>query len=133
MTADWEPLIDAARRCREHAYAPYSGFRVGAALRDLSGHVYTGCNVENASYGATVCAERIALFKMVSEGARRFDAVAVYTEADPAAMPCGLCRQVLGEFQAGARVIVASPASVEVIDFASLLPRPFLFEARSET
>lgn len=103
-----ESLVDQARQARERAYAPYSGFPVGAALLGRSGRVYTGCNVENASYPLTCCAERSALFKAVSDGERDFEAIAVVT--DTGAMPCGACRQVLREFggpDGDLRVIVA--------------------------
>jgi cytidine deaminase len=122
------PLVEAARRVREHAYAPYSEFRVGAAVRGQSGAVYVGCNVENASYGATVCAERAAIFAMVSASERSFSAIAVYTESDELTMPCGMCRQVLYEFAEDAYVIVANARRSRVAPFASLLPEPFLLE-----
>lgn len=98
-------LIQLAARARENAYAPYSKFKVGAALLAKSGQVYTGSNVENASYGLTICAERAALFHAVSEGEREFTAIAVVT--DRGVSPCGACRQVLREFGRDLRVIVA--------------------------
>ena len=101
-------LVEQARQARERAYAGYSHFPVGAALLGRSGRVYTGCNVENASYPLTICAERAAVFKAVSEGEREFEAIAVVT--DTGAMPCGACRQVLREFggtDGDLRVIVA--------------------------
>ncbi|MBQ9083925.1 MAG: cytidine deaminase [Clostridia bacterium] len=99
MTA--EQLLNCAIQARERAYAPYSRYRVGAALLGADGTVYTGCNIENAAYPATVCAERTALFKAVSEGCRQFSALAVVggaEEPDSCAYPCGVCRQVLSEF-----------------------------------
>lgn len=90
-------LLAAAKRAQRHAHAPYSKFRVGAALLTRSGKIYTGCNVENASYGLTVCAERVALTKAVSEGHRQFKAIAVVAPS-AALSPCGACRQVLAEF-----------------------------------
>ena len=95
---DHESLITAAKQSRENAHAPYSNFRVGAALRASSGRIFGGCNVENATYGLTVCAERIALFKALSEGERNFDAIAVVTDVDRLTPPCGACRQLLWEF-----------------------------------
>jgi cytidine deaminase len=91
-------LASTARAARRRALAPYSGFKVGAALRTRDGLVVTGCNVENASYGLTLCAERIAVFKAVSEGLRRFDAIAVVADAKRLTPPCGPCRQILWEF-----------------------------------
>ena len=87
-----------AREARELAHAPFSGFKVGAALRTRAGEIVTGCNVENASYGLTMCAERVAVFKAVSEGIRRFDAIAVVVDSPRPAAPCGPCRQILWEF-----------------------------------
>jgi cytidine deaminase len=98
-------LIDAALRARENAYAPYSRYPVGAALRTPDGAVFTGCNVENAAYPATICAERTALVKAVSEGVRTFEALVVVTENGGA--PCGICRQMLYEFAPGLRVLIA--------------------------
>jgi cytidine deaminase len=98
-------LITAATAIRERAYAPYSKFKVGAALLGKSGRVYTGCNVENATYGESVCAERTAIFKAVSEGEHEFDAIAVVTENGVS--PCGSCRQVMMEFAPDMTVILA--------------------------
>ncbi len=98
-------LIASAVAARERAYAPYSKFKVGAALKGKSGRVYTGCNVENAAYGPSMCAERTAVFKAVSEGEREFEAIAVVTENG--ASPCGSCRQVMMEFAPDMAVIIA--------------------------
>jgi cytidine deaminase len=101
-------LIHAAAAVRLHAFAPYSRFRVGAAVRGASGRIHTGCNVESASFGLTCCAERVAVFKAVSEGEREIVAVAVVTDVSPPAAPCGACRQVLYEFGADMAVIRAN-------------------------
>ncbi|HEX9533292.1 MAG TPA: cytidine deaminase [bacterium] len=119
-------LVAAAARAREAAYAPYSRFRVGAAVRTASGAVYTGANIENASYGLSHCAERVAIHKAVSEGHRRLEVVAVVADGTSPAMPCGACRQVMAEFGVR-RVIVATPAGRRrVRSFKELLPEPFL-------
>lgn len=122
-------LVDAARAVRERAYAPYSGFKVGAAVETASGQVFRGTNVENASYGATVCAERSAVFGMIAAGERDIVRVAVYTEAPELSMPCGMCRQVLVEHGRNAEVVVAGPGGSKVTTLAALLPEPFVFEA----
>ena len=120
-----EALVAAARVARENAYAPYSNFRVGAAVMGASGRIYVGCYVENATYGATVCAERAAVCSMVAAGETRLTAVAVFTDCNPAASPCGICRQVLVEFAEDAPVVVASPESQSVLSLAALLPERF--------
>jgi cytidine deaminase len=120
-------LVDLARKARERAYAPYSGFPVGAALLGRSGRVYTGCNVENAAYPLCTCAERAAIAKAVSEGEQAFEAIAVVTATG--ATPCGSCRQILREFCGAAgdlRVIVADVAgNVRTFTIAELLPVGF--------
>lgn len=98
MTIDWNSLIEKASAVRRMAHAPYSDFSVGAALLDDRGVVYSGCNVENASYGLSVCAERHAIAAAVGDGSRRFQALAVMTDVSPPGSPCGACRQVLSEF-----------------------------------
>lgn len=121
-------LLERARSARAHAYAPYSRFPVGAALLAADGRVFTGCNVENASYGLANCAERVAIGKAVSEGAREFTAIAVTGPEDTeACTPCGACRQVLSEFGPEMPVIVPSPAAegYQVHRVDELLPGAF--------
>lgn len=126
MLSDEEKLIAAARQAREHAHAPFSDFRVGAAVRTKSGRTFGGCNVENASYGLTICAERVAIFKAISEGEREFEAIAVVTDADALTPPCGACRQIIWEFCGDVPVILANlKGKIERESSAKLLPRPF--------
>ena len=122
----FDTLIAAARAARENAYAPYSNFRVGAALRASSGRIFGGCNVENASYGLTVCAERVAIFKAISEGEHGFDAIAVVTYTEKLTPPCGACRQLIWEFCGDVPVVLANlQGAVEVHQMRELFPRPF--------
>lgn len=95
---DDQKLVDLAYEAREKSYSPYSNFKVGAAILTDDGHVYTGCNVENSSYGATICAERTAALKAVSEGHRTFKAIAIVSSSNQYTYPCGICRQFLSEF-----------------------------------
>ena len=119
-------LIAAARRVREHAVASYSGFKVGAALETEDGSIVTGCNVENATYGLTVCAERVAMFKALSEGHRRFRKVVVVADAATPTPPCGACRQILWEFGGDLEVILANTqAETGRHRLAALFPLPF--------
>ena len=119
-------LTAAALAAREHAHAPFSKFRVGAALEAEDGRIYTGVNVENATYGLTVCAERVAVFKAVSEGARRFRRVAVAADTDVLTPPCGACRQILWEFCGDIEVtLVNVQGRTEVFRMKELFPRPF--------
>jgi cytidine deaminase len=121
-------LVQAAARARRRAVAPYSGFRVGAALRVAGGKIVSGANVESASYGLTCCAERVALFKALTEGHKRFRAVAVVAAVAGGAMPCGACRQLLAEYAPEAVVLVAdSRALTKIRRFAvtELLPGAF--------
>jgi cytidine deaminase len=119
-------LISAAKQARVNAHAPYSNFRVGAALRSTSGRIFGGCNVENATYGLTVCAERVAIFKAISEGERGFDAISVVTDTETLTPPCGACRQLIWEFCGDVPVIMANlKGKVEVIQMKALFPRPF--------
>ena len=120
-----DTLIDAARAAQQHAYAPYSHFRVGCALEADDGRVFVGCNVENASYGLTICAERAAVCAAVAAGAQRFRRAVVVSDADPPAAPCGACRQVLSEFGPTLRVDGVSPAGSVTWTIAELLPAAF--------
>src|SRR3990172_5236672 len=120
-----QSLIKLANEARQHAYAPYSKYKVGAALRTKSGRVFTGVNVENAAYPTTICAERTAVFKAVSEGVREFEAIAVVT--DNGGSPCGSCRQVLAEFGLDTVVLIANGEGklVQETTVRDLLPGAF--------
>jgi cytidine deaminase len=121
-----DPLLAAAVAARENAFAPFSKFKVGAAVEGLDGRVYTGCNVENATYGLTICAERVAVFKGVSEGERRFKRVAVAADTDRLTPPCGACRQILWEFCGDVEVVLLNPrGKIEAYRLKELLPKPF--------
>ncbi|HIZ84845.1 MAG TPA: cytidine deaminase [Firmicutes bacterium] len=123
MTEALEALVAAAAAARENAYAPYSGYAVGAALRSRDGRVFTGANVENASYPAGICAERAALAAAVAAGARQFDAIALYAAGK--ATPCGICRQALAEF-GDMEVVCAGPdAALRSFRLSDLLPEAF--------
>ena len=123
MTKDG--LVDVAREHQQHAYAPYSGFRVGAALETADGETFGGCNVENASYGVTICAERSALVAAVATGARAFRRIVVVSDVDPPAPPCGACRQALAEFGLDWEVIVEGRSTARQWTLRDLLPEPF--------
>jgi cytidine deaminase len=119
-------LVLAARRARRNAQAAYSGFKVGAALEAADGTIITGCNVENATYGLTVCAERVAMFKALSEGYRKFRRVAVVADTDAPTPPCGACRQILWEFGGDLEVILANlRRETGRHRLSELLPLPF--------
>lgn len=120
-------MIQKAAAVRENAYTPYSGFKVGAALKSKTGKVYTGCNVENASYGATICAERGAVLAANAAGERDFEYIVVVTKADPPAVPCALCLQVLSEFcSPDFEIITATPdGTFSTTTLGDLLPHPF--------
>jgi cytidine deaminase len=121
-----DALMDAALHVREHAHAPFSRFKVGAALEDDAGRIHTGCNVENATYGLTICAERVAVFKAVSEGARRFRRIAIAADTETLTPPCGACRQILWEFCGDIEITLLNPRGAsEALRLRDLLPRPF--------
>jgi cytidine deaminase len=122
-------LIGRAREAMRNAWAPYSEFRVGAAIEAADGRVFVGCNVESASYGLTICAERMALGAAVAAGARALRRVAVTTEVEPPAAPCGACRQLLAEFGLDLEVIAAGPSSERRWTLAALLPDAFTKES----
>jgi cytidine deaminase len=121
-----DALLEAALAARGNAHAPYSHFHVGAALEDSSGHVHTGCNVESATYGLTLCAERVAVFKAISEGARRFLRLAVAADAKSLTPPCGACRQVVWELCGDIEIIMVNlQGTRETVRLKELFPRPF--------
>jgi cytidine deaminase len=121
-----DPLIAAALQARENAHAPFSKFKVGAAVEDATGRIHSGCNVENATYGLTVCAERVAVFKAISEGARGFKRVAVVADTETLTPPCGACRQILWEFCGDAEIVLANlSGKSETMRLGDLFPRPF--------
>jgi cytidine deaminase len=124
--SDHRSLVDAARRARQHAVATFSNFKVGAALEAADGTVITGCNVENATYGLTICAERVAMFKALSEGHRQFSRVAIVADTDDPTPPCGACRQILWEFGGDLEVVLANLAQEKGVHrLRDLLPLPF--------
>ncbi|QYO66463.1 cytidine deaminase [Leptolyngbya sp. 7M] len=119
-------LISAAVDVRNHAYAPYSNFKVGAAVETEDGDIYTGCNVESASYGLTVCAERVAIWKGISRGVTRFGRIAVVCDTEELTPPCGVCRQIIWEFCGDVPVILSNlHGKTETIQMSELLPRAF--------
>ena len=125
-----DPLIEAALAARRNAHAPFSHFQVGAALEDSEGRVHTGCNVENATYGLTVCAERVAVFKAISEGARKFRRIAIAADTDSPTPPCGACRQILWEFAGDLEIVLANCQTETARHRLSAL-LPFPFDSRS--
>lgn len=121
-----QELIDAATAVRENAYAPFSDFRVGAALETDDGEVITGCNVESASFGLTVCAERVAVWKAISQGKRKIKHIAVVADTEELTPPCGVCRQIIWEFGGDIPVILSNlKGKTEVVQMKDLLPRAF--------
>ena len=119
-------LADAALRARQHAHAVFSDFKVGAALEDISGEVYTGCNIENATYGLTMCAERVAIFKAISEGESNFVKICVVADTDALTPPCGACRQIIWEFCGDVEVLMANlQGESTTFQMSELLPKAF--------
>lgn len=119
-------LIEAAREVRERAFAPYSNFKVGAAVRTKTGKIYTGCNIESASYGLTVCAERVAIWKAVSEGEKEFADIAVVADTEQLTPPCGVCRQIIWEFGGDLPITFSNlNGKSETVKMKELLPRAF--------
>ena len=124
--SDHRSLVEAARRARQHAVATFSQFKVGAALETADGTVITGCNVENATYGLTICAERVAMFKALSEGHRQFSRVAIVADTEDPTPPCGACRQILWEFGGDLEVVLANLTQEKGLHrLKDLLPLPF--------
>lgn len=121
-----DPLVEAAKAVRERAHAHLSGFKVGAAVEDDQGRIFTGCNIENATYGLSICAERVAVFKAISEGAGKLARVAIVADTNILTPPCGACRQILWEFCGNAEMILANLlGQKESIMLANIFPRPF--------
>ncbi|MBE5957868.1 MAG: cytidine deaminase [Lachnospiraceae bacterium] len=121
-------LCEIAVNIQKNAYAPYSEFRVGAALLCKDGSVYTGVNIENASFGATICAERCAIFKAVSDGKKDFVKIAITSSSNDFTMPCGMCRQVMSEFMEDGAVIVTNGKEIKSFKVSELLPGSFSFK-----
>lgn len=127
---DDKKLVDMALRARENAYAPYSRFRVGACVRAESGKTYTGCNIENTTFSATCCAERVAMYTALAAGEKSFTHVAIASDSEEPTFPCGTCRQVITEFAPDARVLCANrEGAFEAYPAKELLPHAFLYTA----
>jgi cytidine deaminase len=123
MTDDFIP---AALAARQNAHAPFSKFKVGAAVEDETGRIFTGCNIENATFGLTLCAERVAIFKAMSEGARKFRRIAIVADTPKLTPPCGACRQILWEFCGDIEIVLANlSGAAETLRLATLFPRGF--------
>ncbi|HQU82204.1 MAG TPA: cytidine deaminase [Pyrinomonadaceae bacterium] len=121
-----EELIEAAAKVRENAHAPFSNFKVGAALITKNGKIYAGCNIENATYGLTICAERNAIFKAISEGEKEFETISVVADTEELTPPCGACRQIIWEFCGDIPVILANlKGDSETVMMKELFPRAF--------
>jgi len=126
MNHSTEELVKAAKDARQNSYAPYSEFRVGAAIEMEDGEIYTGCNVESASYGLTVCAERVAIWKAISEGKHKVKNIAVVADTKELTPPCGVCRQIIWEFGGNVPVTLANlNGGRETVEMKELLPRAF--------
>lgn len=121
-----QKMINLAKEASEKAYSPYSGYKVGASIMTKTGKIYTGCNIENASFGATVCAERVAIFKAISEGEKDFEILAVYVnDKNNIPSPCGICRQVMMEFTPNLNIILSNGVEYKIYKLDELLPYPF--------
>lgn len=119
-------LIEAAKQARENAFAPFSNFKVGASLLTETGEIFTGCNIENATYGLTICAERTAIFKAISEGKRRFKKICIVADTENLTPPCGACRQIIWEFCGDAEVILSNlQGKIETFRTSELFPKAF--------
>jgi cytidine deaminase len=126
LTISTEELLAVASRARERAVAPFSNFRVGAAIETVDGKVYTGCNIESASYGLTVCAERVAIWKALSEGATSFSRLVIVADTETPTPPCGTCRQIIWEFCRDTDLVLANlRGEIQVMNIHDLLPRAF--------
>jgi cytidine deaminase len=130
MDINYNELLEQARKAAESAYAPYSGYMVGAALLCSDGQVFTGCNVENASYSLTICAERNAVFQAVNAGYKDFLAIAIYVDSETLFPPCGACRQVLAEFNPSLPVLYANRTKKVFSGLEKLLPEAFVLEGK---
>ena len=129
MERNENDLIEIAKKAREKAHAPFSNFKVGAAVRTKNGKIFTGCNIENASYSLTICAERVAIFKAMSEGESEFEEIAVVADTAELTPPCGPCRQIIWEFCGDIPVKMANlNGKTETIQMCQLLPRAFDIE-----
>ena len=126
MKEEFKKLIKEAEKARKRAYTPYSKFQVGAAVLCADGKIFTGCNIENASFGLAVCAERVAIFKAISEGSTKFEAIAVISDTDKPCSPCGACRQVISEFGEDIPLIMANlKGDFKIKKIKELLPEAF--------
>ncbi len=126
-----QELLELAKQAARNAYSPYSGFKVGSAVLGKDGRMFAGCNVENASYSLTLCAERNAIFSAVAAGCRTFTAIAIYVDSDELFPPCGACRQVIYEFGEEIVVIYANRNSIHKSDISRLLPGAFKLDMES--
>ncbi len=126
MKEEYKKLVKEAEKARKKAYTPYSKFKVGAAVLSVDGKIFSGCNIENASFGLAVCAERVAIFKAISEGSTKFKAIAVIGDTDKPCSPCGACRQVISEFGEDIPLIMANlKGDVKIKKIEELLPEAF--------
>lgn len=122
----YHSLVQRARKALRHSHAPFSGFRVGAALLGSNGKIYQGCNIENSSYGLTICAERTAIFRAISDGVHKFKAIAIVSDEEGFTSPCGACRQVLSDLAGNIDVVLADHRGrTKVLKMEDLLPHPF--------